>query len=229
MAKLILKLQQTVINEYQLDIDKDTIGIGRSRENDILIDSRSISAFHAKITREEGQYFIEDLNSLNGTYVRGKKVHIDALYDGDEIKVGKHTLIFVVEQLAKGKTTAPQPVPKPPQKTPPHPKPPVIDDSLMREHGGFLVLQGDLEKREYPIVNRVTVIGKDKSAEIRLKGMFIPQTVAVVHKIQAGIFITPNNEKSLLTINNEPVTERYQLKNGDIIQIKNYSLQFYFE
>lgn len=52
-----------------------TITIGRSSDNDIIINAATVSRHHAKITEiSTGVYEIEDLNSKNGTYVNGRKV-----------------------------------------------------------------------------------------------------------------------------------------------------------
>jgi hypothetical protein len=57
-----------------------------------------VSRRHARITLSNGQYFVEDLGSTNGTFInRGKRLppgHRQALCDGDEIIVGKTFLRF---------------------------------------------------------------------------------------------------------------------------------------
>jgi hypothetical protein len=57
-----------------------------------------VSRRHARITLNNGQYFLEDLGSTNGTFInRGKRLapgQRQALCDGDEIIVGKTFLRF---------------------------------------------------------------------------------------------------------------------------------------
>lgn len=57
-----------------------------------------VSRRHARITRRDGQYFIEDLGSTNGTFInRGRRLlpgDRQVLRDGDEIIVGKTFLRF---------------------------------------------------------------------------------------------------------------------------------------
>jgi hypothetical protein len=61
-----------------------------------------VSRRHARITYREGQYFLEDLGSTNGTFVnRGKRLlpgHLQPLQHGDEIIVGKTFLRFHVSR-----------------------------------------------------------------------------------------------------------------------------------
>ena len=61
-----------------------------------------VSRRHARVTRRNGQYFIEDLGSTNGTFVnRGRRLVPGdrlPLKDGDEIIIGKTFLLFKVIQ-----------------------------------------------------------------------------------------------------------------------------------
>ena len=50
-------------------LDKEVSRIGKDAASDIVIEKETISRFHAKIHREKDEYYIEDLNSTNGTYV----------------------------------------------------------------------------------------------------------------------------------------------------------------
>jgi pSer/pThr/pTyr-binding forkhead associated (FHA) protein len=104
MLKIILKFNSTVIKE--LKIDQDEIIIGRDSGNDIQIDNIGVSREHAKIIKSENYYFIEDLNSTNGTFVNGKKINKKYLKEDDEVSIGKHSLQIILEErpaIRKGK------------------------------------------------------------------------------------------------------------------------------
>jgi signal transduction histidine kinase len=68
--------------------------IGRSSGSDVRILERSVSATHARITREDDDWIIEDLKSRNGTSVNGKDVDRCVLADGDIVGVGGVDLAF---------------------------------------------------------------------------------------------------------------------------------------
>jgi len=55
-------------------IESDTVVLGRHPECDILLDSGAVSRRHARVSREAGKYYVEDLGSRNGTYVNGQAV-----------------------------------------------------------------------------------------------------------------------------------------------------------
>ncbi len=92
MAKLIL-ISSDDRQEFELAAFNS---IGRHPDNTIQILDRIISKEHAQIQRTpEGRFLLRDLGSLNGTYIRGERVHEQILLDGDEISLGSTRLLFV--------------------------------------------------------------------------------------------------------------------------------------
>ncbi|WP_246637626.1 FHA domain-containing protein [Crassaminicella profunda] len=78
---------------YTLD---DTMTIGRKKRNDVVINDPFISNEHLKITLDEGEYFVEDLDSANGTYLNGDRImDIIKLKNGDRIKFGQAEFLYV--------------------------------------------------------------------------------------------------------------------------------------
>lgn len=82
------------IKEYYT-ID-DGIRLGRNRDNDIVVRDPFISKRHFQIVKDENKYFLEDLNSANGTTLNGDKVlDIVKLENGDIIRIGQIEFLFV--------------------------------------------------------------------------------------------------------------------------------------
>jgi pSer/pThr/pTyr-binding forkhead associated (FHA) protein len=70
--------------------------IGRSPDNDIFLDDVTVSRKHAVLLQSEGDFRIEDLGSLNGTFVNRKRIDAPArLQSGDEVQIGKYRLSFI--------------------------------------------------------------------------------------------------------------------------------------
>jgi pSer/pThr/pTyr-binding forkhead associated (FHA) protein len=69
--------------------------IGRSPDCGIFLDDVTVSRRHAVLLEREGGYFIEDLGSLNGTYVNRRRIESTQLGDGDELQIGKYRLTFL--------------------------------------------------------------------------------------------------------------------------------------
>ena len=72
--------------------------IGRTPDNDLQIDSRSVSRHHAVILVGPVHSIIEDLNSTNGVYVNGRRITRNTLKDGDTVVFGQVHYRFAVRK-----------------------------------------------------------------------------------------------------------------------------------
>jgi DNA-binding response OmpR family regulator len=80
--------------------------IGRWPDNDVVVDDRWVSRYHAQIRREEDRYLIQDRDSRNGTFVNGQRVvEPRILADGDVVQVTPLVMLTFVDYGA----TAPLP------------------------------------------------------------------------------------------------------------------------
>lgn len=68
--------------------------VGRSPDCGIFLDDVTVSRKHAILRERDGEFFIEDQGSLNGTFVNRKRVESAQLDDGDELQVGKYRLTY---------------------------------------------------------------------------------------------------------------------------------------
>ncbi len=90
------------VKESQFLIDSDVTTLGRHPESDIFLDDVTVSRHHAKLVRAGGQLMLEDLGSLNGTYVN--RVLIDGraqLRHGDEIQIGKYRATILLSEAGR--------------------------------------------------------------------------------------------------------------------------------
>ncbi len=76
-------------------LDRERMTIGRRPESDVFLDDVTVSRDHALIVRRGGDVFLDDLGSLNGTYVNRRRIDSQLLEDGDELQVGKYKLTFL--------------------------------------------------------------------------------------------------------------------------------------
>src|SRR2546429_22433 len=72
--------------------------IGRTPDNDLQIDSRSVSRHHAVILVGPVHSIIEDLNSTNGVYVNGRRITRNTLKGGDAVVFGQVHYRFAVRK-----------------------------------------------------------------------------------------------------------------------------------
>ena len=92
MLKIELKHQRKTLATFETD--NEQISIGRNPKNDIQIDNPAVSSSHAVIKKVMNTYYMVDLESTNGTFVNEKKIDKYELLDGDEVIIGKHSLVF---------------------------------------------------------------------------------------------------------------------------------------
>ncbi|HET7454597.1 MAG TPA: FHA domain-containing protein [Solirubrobacterales bacterium] len=65
------------------------LSIGRSKEADVRIDDRYASSIHARVFSREGRFYVEDMNSTNGTLLNGATLQGEAeTIDGDAVQIG---------------------------------------------------------------------------------------------------------------------------------------------
>jgi ABC transport system ATP-binding/permease protein len=76
-----------------------SVVIGRAPEVDIRLDAPGVSRRHASLRKTAEQYILEDLNSLNGTFVNDQPIQSRVLQDGDLIGIGKFLLVFANGQI----------------------------------------------------------------------------------------------------------------------------------
>jgi pSer/pThr/pTyr-binding forkhead associated (FHA) protein len=73
----------------------DRVTIGRRPESHLFLDDVTVSRDHALVVARGDGWHIDDLGSLNGTYVNRGRIDSALLHDGDEVQVGKFKLTFL--------------------------------------------------------------------------------------------------------------------------------------
>jgi len=70
--------------------------IGRSPDCAIFLDDVTVSRRHAVLAERDGRFWIEDMGSLNVTFLNRRRIEEAApLEDGDEIQIGKYRMTFL--------------------------------------------------------------------------------------------------------------------------------------
>lgn len=76
-------------------LDGDVVTVGRHPQSDIFLNDITVSRRHAELHRAGTRYTVQDLGSLNGTYVNRSRVDQSKLASGDELQIGKFRLLFL--------------------------------------------------------------------------------------------------------------------------------------
>jgi pSer/pThr/pTyr-binding forkhead associated (FHA) protein len=248
MAKLYLKFNDAVLKEIPLTQGATTIG--RLPDNTLQIDNLAVSGHHARIAFNDGRYVVEDLGSLNGTFVNNKRVGTATLIHGDQVLIGKHVVEFKNEgSMALGASL--------PKAGPAAPKldATVVLDTRQAQHmiaeiggpapqarsvvgapipakeriGVLSMVDGKSVQQKYILTGKLTLIGKSEMATIKLKGFFAPASAALISRRDNKYFVAPSERKIKLKINGEDSPNLRELHEGDVLEIGNFKAAFSFQ
>src|SRR5579872_1200218 len=202
MPRLLLKFDSAILKEIPLG--RRPVTIGRAPDNELPIDNLAVSNYHARIYGEAGRLVIEDLNSLNGTFVNDMRVERATLRDGDLVQVGKHQIQVDAAHDAALPLDGLRKVAAPKVS-----ETMVLDTQERREMlrqaavageraqisptrvrvPTLKVISGRTNQSEYVLSGKLTVIGRSDMATVRLKGWFAPKVGAQIPKRAAGYYL----------------------------------------
>ena len=239
MSRLVLKFERTQLKEVPLGTHPVTIG--RAPDNDIQIDNLAVSNYHARVYVEAGSLVVEDLNSLNGSFLNDIRVERAMLKDGDTILIGKHEILVDqthdVALLADELRKAPAPRVNETMILDTHERRKLLDMAVAAGERSQLsperllvptptVLQGRTDQKEYRIAGKLTVIGHSKMATVRLRGWFTPAVAAQINKHEDGYYLGRGDQ--VPKINGVSIQGLTKLSDGDVIEVGRVRLSFLF-
>jgi hypothetical protein len=91
---LVVRRGPNAGSTYVLDRDETTLG--RHPDSNIFLDDVTVSRRHARVRRVDVRYELDDVGSLNGTYVDHRRIDTATLHDLAEVQVGRYVLTFVL-------------------------------------------------------------------------------------------------------------------------------------
>ncbi len=211
MAKLVIRKDELVIDERELD--GQVLEIGRDPHSDLRLNDPAVSRHHARVQKILNDYYLEDLQSTNGTLLNSRPVIKHVLKDGDRIHIGGFDIVFAdpkVDAVAEedlDKTVIIQ-VPK----------------------GG----KGVNEAREQPSMRRITpktamlrfFRGPNKGQSERIDRSLYTigrpgSEVAVIARRPQGFYLLHIGGDRYPRINNKEIntTAGVQLSEGDVLEV----------
>jgi len=241
MSKLILRFGNSVLKE--VPVGQSGVRIGRSPDNGLVIDNHAVSHHHARVFMGTGgRLMLEDLGSLNGTFVNGQMVRSVTLRPGDSMSIGKHT-IFVEDSREMIGLLAWKPA-----ATPDAPK---VDETMVlstKERCDLLqraaaqgensqiapvrlkvptlmVRKGRTSAREYILTDKLTVIGKSAMATVKLRGWFAPKVAAQINRREDNSYYIGAAGK-VPSVNGRPAPRPTKLTAGDSIEVAGIRFEF---
>jgi FHA domain len=216
MAKIIVSLDDNMIKVVPLN--KDRMTLGRRPYNDIVVDNLAVSGEHAALQVIGHEYFIEDLNSTNGTFINEQKIKRQILKNGDTIEIGKYAIKYVQDgtnPLSTAMSEADIAI-EAANNEPEAEKRQLFENTKFAEaYVAIKILSGASTGKELPLVKVVTTIGKPGEAVIAITKR--PKSYMVAH-VEGATRPTLNG----ITFGIDAVP----LKNGDLFELAGTAMQF---
>lgn len=218
MPEITVKYEDRIIE--RVVSEKKRMTIGRTNDNDIILENRGVSRRHAIIEFNDDAAVVIDNESLNGTFVNNRKITEEFLRDNDVITIGKYCLVYHSEtgrQESASDLDGTMVLKTKKQKE-------MLeidrrDRELIEKIGGSLLVgESNTDFSEYQIDQNVTTIGKAKFVHVQAKGFMLSGIQAKIVKENDQFKIVNLGRKGKTRVNGEPIDDQF-LKNGDFIQV----------
>jgi len=226
MAEIVVKFEDKVIE--RVVTEKKRISIGRTAENDIVLENRAVSRKHAMIEFNDNAAVIIDNESLNGTFVNNRKINEEVLRNEDIVTIGKYSLVYHTESQLDGPSAAGLDgtmilnTKKQKQML----ENDQLERQIVEKYGGSVLIgEENAEFAEYRLDREVTTIGKAKFVHIKAKGFMLAGIQAKIVREHDGCYIANLGKSSKCRVNGEPA-DRTMLKNGDLITVGKSTFKF---
>lgn len=120
MPRVTITVPEKNAQPYRFQLDRQVVSLGRGSENDIAIESGSVSVHHAEMRRIEGGYELHDVGSTNGIKLDGVRYEVIPLRSGGTVKIGDVAFDFMLteeenEALAREKPQELTPITREPE------------------------------------------------------------------------------------------------------------------
>lgn len=96
---------QLIIETRSIPLNTTFLRIGRSLDNDIVLDDAHVSRYHAQLRLRFGRYTLFDAQSRSGTFVNNMPIREQTLLSGDIVQIGNNRLIYIEEGESPINTT----------------------------------------------------------------------------------------------------------------------------
>lgn len=96
MPRVTITVPEKNAQPYRFPLDREVVTLGRGGENDIAIDSGSVSNTHAEMRRTKGGYELVDVGSTNGLKLNDERLPVVPLSSGMIVKIGDVSFGFTL-------------------------------------------------------------------------------------------------------------------------------------
>jgi len=189
--------------DFEYDLGKIVVTIGRAKENDIVISDKTASRRHAEIKKMKDHYILTDLGSHNGTYVNDSRITKCRLNHEDQVKISDTVLTFIDNSSSvlspKEKET---PVDEPPKRQTEESLNNLLMDSDEADHEVLASIKSSGIAEDEQLLSRFHVTGKQPSQHDQGDLGRVNKILWVLYQISRKLNSTTDFDELLNTIMN---------------------------
>lgn len=233
MEEWVVLFKSRVVASFTIS-EGQCLVIGRGPEVDVVIDNSTVSRRHTSLELKNGQYFIADLLSMNGTKVNRKKIHSAIpISKSDQLSISKFDLKPAKELIVGAELQRISSAPRD------------YADGDMTHYVSGIYNETDLRHKKVPpkpreltviagnatpakliIKGKTIKVGKDSACDLRLSGLFLGNIQFTIIHRKEGCFIAHHSGFRKTMVNGKRLTGLQQLKAMDVIQVGGIKIRF---
>lgn len=214
----------------ELELTAPRTTIGRTPDNDIVLNEEGVSRQHAVISKSENSFFIEDTGSRNGVFLNKKRIQREKLTYWDEIQIQNYVIKFMAvaglrssndEEISNndqinGDSTMFVALSEQEQ----------LDKLRNKTRKAYLSYSDAGTKTRRDISGLRFTIGRSKLADIRLRGWFTPAVAATIEKQGSQYLLSPHRRGKVI-LDGEIIQTATPLKDGVGFVVKGREFKFF--
>lgn len=234
-------------------LSRAVYGLGRHPQNDIVLDDRSLSRFHARVERRGERFVVVDCGAQNGVHLNGQRIVGESdLAPDDRITLGRYVAVF------RSKSASPR-GPTPPAhdvkvdakggkkngKARPEPEPELdVEVSLeedepeeepqdrtkkARPQKGeptLVLLYNGMEVSRHPIGGQKLTIGRSKQCDVVIGLLGLSRKHAQIEKRGKEVTVEDLGSQNGTWVNNQRIPQTRKLKHGDLLNFYDYAVLY---
>ena len=193
----------------RVPLEDAPVRLGRAPDNDVVLEARSVSRYHAILRPEADGWVYEDLGSRNGSYFEGEAVQQVMLHAGQTVQLGRNPATSARLTLTEAGDSPPLPEAFAPEE----------DEGLVTGMESFSSFRAGQR--------RALIIGRSVTADIRLEAPVVSRRHARLLPLEGGEWALEDLHSTNGTfVNGERLRGRVVLRLGDVVQIGPFQLVY---
>jgi predicted component of type VI protein secretion system len=230
MAYLRIFMGDTLLEQRELSSDKTTIG--RTDDNDVVLNSHGVSKHHATIERHGDSFVLVDNHSANGVFVGGKRIKRHTLTYWDDIQVFDFVLKFMAAARLKGEEAG---VPDWSHGKTQQEATMEVDISSLGDLAklrrrikvpSLALIGSGGDQTRYALDKVNFTIGASAQCDLKTGSWLAPRLAARIQRRNDGCYLLPGR-RGRVSINGRRVSAPVLLNDADDLRIRGLALKFF--